>query len=358
MIVSFDDLHKYAGFVLVDGAFDPIHAGHVAYLHAARSLGKGPTLCAVASDDQIRDKGRDPLLPQASRVAVLEALCDVVYAKDRPTEQVIERLRPSAYVKGGDWENRLPPEQVAACARVGAAPMFVYADTDSSTARLRAWALRDAERSLDRLETVMLAQSSEPSPTFDTPYFTGDWRADGNTYTYEIRKQIEGKHPALIRDCFPKMTVLDVGCGPGFLVRMLKELGVDAGGCDPSNDAVTLAADRCVVNIDAKNVPSLMADVVVCREVLEHVPVYDIPALVADLFRIARKAVYITTRFHGGSIFDVTDERDVDPTHCSLLTQAALRNLCVLNGGARRRDWEAMLDWQQKGRVLCYEVVG
>ena len=96
----------------------------------------------------------------------------------------------------------------------------------------------------------------------------------------------------------------------------------------------------------------------ICREVLEHLTVQQATALVADLFRLARKAVYITTRFAQtpSGLFSVEEERDVDPTHITLLTQPFLRALCVLCGGKRRREWEAALDWQVKGRCLVYEV--
>lgn len=354
MRASFSDLPNYANHVLVDGAFDPLHAGHVAYLHAARQY--GPLLCAVASDDQIREKGREPLLPHASRVAVLEALCDVVYAKDRPTEQVLAQMTPLAYVKGADWQDRLPPEQVSACGRLGVSLVFVNTPLDSSTARLRAWALADADRSLDQLTSAMAAQVATPPARYDRSYFEGDWRADGNAYTLAKRREIEGEHPAIIKACFPGMSILDVGCGPGYLVRFLKEIGVDAGGCDTSPAAARLAADATVIKMDVANVPDDIADVAICREVLEHCTVNQIPSLVSDLFRVARKAVYITTRFNHGALFGVEEEREIDPTHQSLLTQPFLRSLCVLNGGTRRRDLEAILDHQQKGRVLVYEV--
>lgn len=358
MRVLFDQLPQYSDHVLVDGAFDPLHAGHIAYLNAARALNKGPLLCAVASDDQIREKGRSPLLPQESRVAVMEALCDAVFAKDRPTEDVLLHLTPVAYVKGWDWRDRLPTAQTAMCELREIPILFVDTAHDSSTARLRAWALADADRSLDRLATSMAVQAVTPPERYDAEYFAGNWRADGNRYTLEARRHAEGRHPKIIKELFGGWTVLDAGCGPGFLVHMLRELGMDVLGVDPSPAAVALrpfGTDR-VIHRSVSTLAPHQADLVICREVLEHLPVREVADLVRDLFRIAKKAVYITTRFHAGPIFDVTDEREVDPTHQTLLTQPFLRSLCVLNGGTRRRDWEAMLDWQQKGRVLCYEV--
>jgi cytidyltransferase-like protein len=360
VILSPDDLVwlREKNCVLLDGAFDPLHSGHVSYFtDAIKAFPSHLCVVAVASDDDIRAKGREPLLDQQTRCAVEQAATGggYVIAKNGPTEHLIARLKPSAYVKGADWNHRLPPEQLAACALHGVKVLFMSTVTDSSTDRLRSWALKDADAGLDRLETFIAGQSSQLEK-FDTEYFQGDWRADGNTYTYEKRKEIEGQHPALIAECFPGLTILDVGCGPGYLVRMLKELGVDAGGCDPSADAVKLAADETVVHIHVDNVPTKICHVAICREVLEHVEVLEIPAMVADLFRVASKFVYITTRHHDGSLFDAATDFETDPTHVSLLTQPFLRSLCVLNGGKRRRDLEATLDHQNKGRCLVYEV--
>ena len=347
--------------ILFDGAFDPLHAGHLDYLaFTPAGFSSHDRIVSVASDDAIRAKGREPLFDQATRGAVVAAVrgVDGVILRTEPLEDLIARLKPDAYVKGKDWEGRLPQAQVDACERHGV--QIIYTDTvsDSSTARLRQWALADADRGLDRLEAFIAGQSTGDSlfEKFDTLYFQGDWRADGNAYTYEARKAIEGQHPERIKACFDGLSILDVGCGPGFLVRMLKEIGMDAGGCDPSADAVALAADQTVVHIRASDLPPKLADVAICREVLEHVPVVEIPALVSDLFRVARKFVYITTRFSHGSVFDAATDFETDPTHITCLTQPFLRALCVLNGGKRRRDLETRLDHMNKGRVLVYEV--
>lgn len=360
MRVLFDDLPNFSDHVLVDGAFDPLHAGHLAYLEAAHRLSKGPLLVSVASDEQIRAKGKIPLLPQAQRVAVLESLkiVSAVHAKDRPTEQVLEQLRPQVYIKGADWFGKLPHEQIDVLARYDIPAWYAPTPHDSSTDRLKAWALADADQSLDRLEAVTQAQTAPKPAVFDTEYFTGNWRDGVEAYTWEGRKKAEGRHAKIVKECFEGMCVLDVGCGPGYFVRMLREVGMDAGGIDPSADAVALSnglADRVVCG-DFALLPPKIAHVAICREVLEHVAVAEIPDMIHHLFRVARKFVYITTRFSQASVFDVATEFDVDPTHITLLSQPFLRALCVLNGGTRRRDLEGKLDHMQKGRVLCYEV--
>ena len=363
MILSVDDLirERPHDAILLDGAFDPLHAGHLAYIHAAlKTFPKNPMVVAVASDDDIRAKGREPLFDQVTRATIVASVKGVVRVvlKDRPTEQVIAALAPYAYIKGKDWDGELPEAQITVCAMAGTQVVYLGDVLDSSSDRLRAWALKDADASLDRLEAFIAAQGDVSPETFDTEYFTGDWRSTAPPYTFEGRKQAEGRHPKIVKECFDGLTVLDVGCGPGYFVRMLRELGMDAGGIDPSADAIALSnglADR-VVRGQVRALPPKIAHVAICREVAEHVPVADIPALVCDLFRVARKFVYITTRFQDGAVFDATTDFETDPTHVSCLSQPFLRSLCVLNGGKRRRDLETKLDHAQKGRVLVYET--
>jgi cytidyltransferase-like protein len=331
MRVTFDQLPQFAKFVLVDGAFDPVHAGHIAYLNAARA--KGPLLCAVAPDDAIREKGREPLLPQDSRVAVMEAICDVVYAKDRPLADILNKMQPVAFIKGSDWIGLEGAECV---------------DTvrDSSTARLRAWASAEDRRHLAGLEHLVLHQ--EP-PQKWTPV---------TNYSFEARKAIEGQHPELIRDVFRPKRVLDAGCGPGHLVRLLEDVGVDAYGMDlhPPESGPYVRRD---IAAPFWGDPSAGAfcDLVICREVLEHIPVRHIAQAVANLCQLSSQFVYVTTRFATppAHLLHVDTADELDPTHITMLNQDLLRALFVLNGLHRRPDLEERMDWQRKGRVLVYE---
>lgn len=144
MIVTFDDLPRLRGRVaMVDGAFDPLHAGHVDYFKAAKALDGGniEVLCNVASDAYVRTK-HPPLLPEAQRAAVVDALRDIDYThiNQFDTETVLAQLRPRYYVKGRDWEGNLPLRQVEICAAHGIGIVYLDTVVDSSTALLRRFA--------------------------------------------------------------------------------------------------------------------------------------------------------------------------------------------------------------------------
>jgi rfaE bifunctional protein nucleotidyltransferase chain/domain len=103
--------------IATGGCFDLLHAGHVSLLRRARALGDLLIVC-VNSDESIRRlKGPNrPVVAQQDRVEVLRALgcvdAVVLFEKDDPSE-LIERLRPDVWVKGGDYAARALPEAAA-----------------------------------------------------------------------------------------------------------------------------------------------------------------------------------------------------------------------------------------------------
>jgi cytidyltransferase-like protein len=140
MIVTTDDLPKHAGEVtMVDGGFDPIHAGHIDYFRAAAALGH-PVLCNVSSDGYVSTK-HAPLLPEDQRIRVLDAIryLDLVHLSRTTTADVLRTLRPAAYAKGDDWEGRLPEEELRICDEFGIEIVYLDTVTQSSTRLLAAY---------------------------------------------------------------------------------------------------------------------------------------------------------------------------------------------------------------------------
>jgi rfaE bifunctional protein nucleotidyltransferase chain/domain/rfaE bifunctional protein kinase chain/domain len=132
--------------VATGGCFDLLHAGHVATLRAARGLGDCLVVC-INSDDSVRRlKGPSrPLVGAPDRARVLEALefvdAVVVFDEDTPA-QVLDRLRPDVWAKGGDYAGADLPEAAVLRRWGGQAVVLPYLDGHSTTAlveRSRVW---------------------------------------------------------------------------------------------------------------------------------------------------------------------------------------------------------------------------
>jgi rfaE bifunctional protein nucleotidyltransferase chain/domain len=124
--------------VATGGCFDLLHAGHVATLRAARGLGDCLVVC-INSDDSVRRlKGPSrPLVGAPDRARVLEALefvdAVVVFEEDTPAE-VLDRLRPDVWAKGGDYAGADLPEAAVLRSWGGQAVVLPYLDGHSTTA--------------------------------------------------------------------------------------------------------------------------------------------------------------------------------------------------------------------------------
>lgn len=100
--------------VAAGGCFDLLHAGHVRTLEAARDLGDCLIVCMNSDDSVRRLKGSErPIIGERDRTEMLLALecvdAVVVFEEDGP-EEVLERLRPHIWVKGGDYKADALPE--------------------------------------------------------------------------------------------------------------------------------------------------------------------------------------------------------------------------------------------------------
>jgi SAM-dependent methyltransferase len=215
---------------------------------------------------------------------------------------------------------------------------------------------------IEAFERAVFEQRPVPPEHYDAEYFQDDWREGGNRYDLETRREIEARNPALIKEVFRPERVLDVGCGPGFLMFFLHELGVTVNGIDFSESCVRLAPpqvrDRITVGAVTDDlVPERSYDLVICREVVEHLTVLEVRRTVASVCRASSRFAYVTTRFHPEprDLLDFTTQLEVDPSHITLLNKDFLRVLFVLEGFGRRADLEERMDWAGKDRVLVYE---
>ena len=129
--------------VMTNGCFDVLHAGHVAYLEEAKSLGDR-LIVAVNDDDSVRRlKGETrPINALEDRLLVLAGLAAVdwvvAFAEDTPAK-LMKAVLPDVLVKGGDYK----PEEI-----VGAK------EVQENGGEVRALAFRDghsSSRIIDKL---------------------------------------------------------------------------------------------------------------------------------------------------------------------------------------------------------------
>ncbi len=123
--------------IMTNGCFDVLHAGHVAYLEEAKSLGDR-LIVAVNDDDSVRNlKGESrPINALEDRLLVLAGLASVdwvvPFSEDTPAALIAELL-PDVLVKGGDYE----PEKIAGAKAVlrngGEVRVLAFRDGHSSS---------------------------------------------------------------------------------------------------------------------------------------------------------------------------------------------------------------------------------
>lgn len=145
-LAALGDTLRAAGrrVVFTNGHFDLLHVGHLRYLQAARAL--GDVLVVGVNDDATttarKGPGR-PITPEAERAELLAGLACVDYVTifHEPTaERCITLLRPTIYVKGGDYApggSDLPEARVIA-AQGGATVIIPLVPGRSTTAIVEA----------------------------------------------------------------------------------------------------------------------------------------------------------------------------------------------------------------------------
>jgi len=131
--------------ILVDGVFDPIHEGHIEYLNKASKLGD-KLILNLASDNEVWEKRPDlgPFLTYNARKSILQNLKAVEKVVGFDTLEALKKIKPNIYVKGDDWKNKLPNEELEYCKKNRIKINYLNTKLNSSTGIL--------ERFLKRIE--------------------------------------------------------------------------------------------------------------------------------------------------------------------------------------------------------------
>lgn len=108
-----DEPRKKLRVVLTGGVFDVLHIGHIVTLNEAKTHGD-VLVVAVAKDEHIRKKKREPVHPQEYRRMLVESLkaVDVALCGFDDPKKMLEFVGPDVIVYGYDQNETFRPEGV------------------------------------------------------------------------------------------------------------------------------------------------------------------------------------------------------------------------------------------------------
>ncbi len=128
--------------VFTNGVFDILHRGHVTYLAQARDLGAS-LVVGLNSDASARRLGKGPDRPlnteldRACVLAALESVSLVVIFDEATPVELLKRVRPQWYVKGGDYDIETLAETALVRSWGGRSCALPFVDGHSTTSLVK-----------------------------------------------------------------------------------------------------------------------------------------------------------------------------------------------------------------------------
>ena len=120
-----------------------------------------------------------------------------------------------------------------------------------------------------------------------------------------------------IIDAIEFNSCLDFGCAKGYLVHALSLLGKDAWGVDISEYAIANChpdvKDKLFHWTQSMNEFTMKADLVIAKDVLEHIHEQDIPDILRQLRRVGDQALFVIP-LGENELFRIR-EYEIDKTH-------------------------------------------
>lgn len=98
----------------------------------------------------------------------------------------------------------------------------------------------------------------------------------------------------------PDLVVLEVGCGIGFVIRHLRNLGVKADGIEYGTWAIEHSVCGSKFGDLTERLPSedRSYDLVLCMGVLSHIPEEMVPHALKEISRVTRKLVWTNIQLY------------------------------------------------------------
>ena len=90
---------------IISGGFDPLHSGHISYIHEAKKLGDKLIVLLNSDEWLIKKKGKN-FLPFKERALILESIKfvdEVIIFEETDPLNLIIKIKPDVLVKGSDY---------------------------------------------------------------------------------------------------------------------------------------------------------------------------------------------------------------------------------------------------------------
>ncbi len=109
--------------VAVSGAFDPIHVGHIRYIHEAAKLGDRLVVILNRDDFLLKKKGFvfSPFNERKEILENIKGVDEVVAAvdEDQTVRKTLELIKPDIFAKGGDGTGPVNIPEADTCRKIG-----------------------------------------------------------------------------------------------------------------------------------------------------------------------------------------------------------------------------------------------
>jgi O-antigen chain-terminating methyltransferase len=161
----------------------------------------------------------------------------------------------------------------------------------------------------------------------------------GSTKSIHARQSVYLPYVRTLKAFYPKLNALDLGCGRGEWLGLLKEEGVDASGIDLDEAmlAICLKHEFNVKHQDAlgalKELPDASLQIITGFHVAEHLPFNQLIALCKEAYRVLSPGgLLILETPNSENIHVASSTFHLDPTHGSPLPGKLLTFLLEFSG--------------------------
>lgn len=159
--------------------------------------------------------------------------------------------------------------------------------------------------------------SHDIKKVFDEKYFEDGVRSRVSAYeNYRWMPERSIREASSIINNISFTTVLDFGCAKGFMVHALRLLGKEAHGVDVSEYAVTNCHPKVkeyLTVVDTAEDIKGGWDLIIAKDVLEHIPKEEIPSVLTALRRRC-KTIFVAVPLGDGTRYRIR-EYEMDITH-------------------------------------------